>query len=182
YTDYAIYDDSGTLYFTQSLSGTTNTRMVIEDITGEVGIGTSSPTAKLEINNSLAFTHNVSGDTAGIHIGSMPAQPGGLSGSAATLIRTYGHADDALILYDGYSSDAGGIKITDDGVAIWGSSDDDLFRLIDEDGGGLRLAVTDTGNLNLSANINLTMNGGNQIGSNVTCVQIKGATSILEVC
>ena len=39
-----------------------------------------------------------------------------------------------------------------------------------------------TGNLNLSANINLTMNGGNQIGSNVTCVTIKGPTSVLEVC
>jgi hypothetical protein len=41
---------------------------------------------------------------------------------------------------------------------------------------------TMTGNLNLSANVNLTMNGGNQIGSNITCVQIKGSTSILEVC
>jgi len=41
---------------------------------------------------------------------------------------------------------------------------------------------TMTGNLNLSANVNLTMNGGNQIGSNVTCVTIKGSTSILEVC
>jgi len=42
--------------------------------------------------------------------------------------------------------------------------------------------LTSGGNLKLSANINLTMNGGNQIGSNITCVQIKGATSILEVC
>jgi hypothetical protein len=41
---------------------------------------------------------------------------------------------------------------------------------------------TMTGNLNLSANVNLTMNGGNQIGSNVTCVTIKGSTSILEIC
>lgn len=42
--------------------------------------------------------------------------------------------------------------------------------------------LTSGGNLNLSANVNLTMNGGNQIGSNVTCVTIKGSTSILEVC
>ena len=41
---------------------------------------------------------------------------------------------------------------------------------------------TMTGNLNLSANVNLTMNGGNQIGSNVTCVIIKGMTSTLEIC
>jgi hypothetical protein len=41
---------------------------------------------------------------------------------------------------------------------------------------------TMTGNLNLSANVNLTMNGGNQIGSNITCVTIKGATSVLEIC
>jgi hypothetical protein len=41
---------------------------------------------------------------------------------------------------------------------------------------------TMTGNLNLSANVNLTMNGGNQIGSNVTCVIIKGSTSTLRVC
>lgn len=41
---------------------------------------------------------------------------------------------------------------------------------------------TMTGNLNLSANVNLTMNGGNQIGSNVTCIIIKGLTSRLEIC
>ena len=39
-----------------------------------------------------------------------------------------------------------------------------------------------TGNLNLSANVNLTMNGGNQILSNVTCIQIKGSTGSLWVC
>ena len=38
------------------------------------------------------------------------------------------------------------------------------------------------GNLNLSANINLTMNGGNQVGSNVTCVIIKGSTTTLNIC
>lgn len=49
--------------------------------------------------------------------------------------------------------------------------------------GNLNLAGgTMTGNLNLSANVNLTMNGGNQIGSNVTCVTIKGPSSILEIC
>ena len=41
---------------------------------------------------------------------------------------------------------------------------------------------TMTGNLNLSANVNLTMNGGNQVSSNVTCVIIEGSTSVLEIC
>ncbi|HOC96970.1 MAG TPA: hypothetical protein PKJ54_01695 [Candidatus Pacearchaeota archaeon] len=41
---------------------------------------------------------------------------------------------------------------------------------------------TMTGNLNLSANVNLTMSGGNQIGSNSTCIIIKGPTSRLEIC
>jgi len=39
-----------------------------------------------------------------------------------------------------------------------------------------------TGNLNLSADINLTMNGGNQIGSNVTCVTIKGSSVTMLIC
>lgn len=41
---------------------------------------------------------------------------------------------------------------------------------------------TMTGNLNLSANMNLTMNGGNQIGSNATCVTIKGSTVTMLIC
>ncbi|MBP6857097.1 hypothetical protein KBC25_01590 [Candidatus Pacearchaeota archaeon] len=41
---------------------------------------------------------------------------------------------------------------------------------------------TMTGNLNLSANVNLTMSGGNQISSNSTCIIIKGPTSRLEIC
>jgi hypothetical protein len=42
---------------------------------------------------------------------------------------------------------------------------------------------TMTGNLNFSANINITFNGnGNQIGSNVTCIRIKGSTTTLLIC
>jgi hypothetical protein len=41
---------------------------------------------------------------------------------------------------------------------------------------------TMTGNLNLSANVNLTMNGGNQVSSNVTCVTIKGSTVTMLIC
>jgi hypothetical protein len=41
---------------------------------------------------------------------------------------------------------------------------------------------TMAGNLNLSENINLTMNGGTQISSNITCVKIKGSTVTMLVC
>jgi hypothetical protein len=71
---------------------------------------------------------------------------------ATTLISGYGENGYGLILQSGdgvVTNDVGGIKITDDGVAIWGSGDNDLFRAVNEDSNDLKFVITNNGQVGI---------------------------------
>ena len=71
---------------------------------------------------------------------------------ATTLISGYGENGYGLILQSGdgvVTNDIGGIKITDDGVAIWGSGDNDLFRAVNEDSNDLKFVITNNGSVGI---------------------------------
>ncbi|MEY4332205.1 MAG: Vibrio phage nt, partial [Bacteroidota bacterium] len=79
--------------------------------------------------------------------GSLPTW--GTSGkSFFNSVATYGVDDQGLILQAGYSGggDVGGLKITDDGIVMWGAGDEDLFRMYNEDTSFLSMQVTDGDN------------------------------------
>ena len=94
----------------------------------------------------------IMGDNAGNHkneiiVGTLPSW--GTSGKTFfNDIATYGQDNNGLILQCGYADggDVGGIKITDDGIILWGAADEDLFRIYDEDNGTLRFYINDAGN------------------------------------
>jgi hypothetical protein len=100
---------------------------------GNVAIGDMVPTDELHLDGKMRFvspTETAAAGNAKIFVGALPDELGSLD---PALIEDYGNSGDGIILQYGGSSDAGGIKITDDGVAIWGSGDDDLLKVIDED-------------------------------------------------
>jgi hypothetical protein len=97
-------------------------------------------TGELNFSTSGAATTNV----AKIFFGTMPNPAGSLT---STQVSGYGVDGYGLILQAGYSGDMGGLKITDDGVVIFGAADEGLFHLVDEDGNATWLSVDNSGNL-----------------------------------
>jgi len=136
---------------------------------GSVGIGTASPSSLLELYGS-----GVAGNLT-------------LSNSDTTLL-----AGDIIgeIGFKSYDTSTSGTKVKAyiRGVAeseFTGGDHRSKIEFGTATGTGdptTRMTITGEGNVNLSANVNLTMNGGNKISSNVTCIKIQGPTSVLEVC
>ena len=110
-------------------------------MTGSVNVSSGS---------SINFTTTPAASTtttAKISFGKVPSPPGSLT---STLIKNYGADDFGLILQSGFgTTDMGGIKITDDGVAIFGAADEDLFRVVDEDSNVMRFVIDNNGNVGI---------------------------------
>jgi len=111
-------------------------------------------TFKDEINFDVSA--GVTNSHAKIVYGQSPSPDGSLNGLGQ--VANYGADGYGLLLHVGYGeSDNGGIKITDDGVMVWGASDENVFTVIDEDGRNERFRIDNSGNATISGN--LTTNG-----------------------
>jgi hypothetical protein len=100
---------------------------------------------------------------AKIVYGQSPSPDGSLNGLGA--VANYGADGYGLLLHVGYGeSDNGGIKITDDGVIVWGASDENVFTVIDEDTRSEKFRIDNSGNTTISGNLTtsgyLTNTGG----------------------
>ena len=118
--------------------------------------GSLSVTGSLNIplSSSILLQTNASTSNGKIHISEFPNPSGSLNTSST--IYNYGAGSKGLILQYGFDEgDVGGIKITDDGVAVFGSGDDDLFKVVNEDG--------DIFGQNIQA---FAINNTNQVGIN----------------
>jgi hypothetical protein len=88
--------------------------------------------------------------TSKIHVAKYPNPSGSLTAGTGSILYNYGVSGsttlvDGLILQYGYSSDVGGIKITDDGIAVFGAGDSDLFKVINEDTNTQHFSINDLG-------------------------------------
>ena len=111
--------------------------------------GGTSIFSRLTFGNSDGSNHRNE-----IIMGSVPSW--GTSGKAfMTDVGNYGVDNYGLILQAGYNDggDVGGIKITDDGVIIWGAGDEDLFRIYNEDTSYLSMQITDGNNVNFQQDV-----------------------------
>jgi hypothetical protein len=89
-----------------------------------------------------------------IKVGSLPSW--GTSGKTFfTAVGEYGYSNNGLILQCGYDDggDVGGIKITDDGICMWGAGDEDLLRIYNEDSNVLALQIADNNNAVFSGSV-----------------------------
>ncbi len=134
-----------------SLSGQSSFAALVVDNKGLGDLFTASssglPRFTVEQSGKLALfspvTDIANGNTK-IFVGSSPTVTGSLGGGTLTNLQNYGNSGNGLILQYGGSDDSGGIKLTDDGVAIWGAGDEDLFRVINEDNNNIAFSISDT--------------------------------------
>ena len=82
------------------------------------------------ISSSLLFSSSNSSHGR-MHVSNLPNPLGGSTVSSP--LYNYGVTGEGLYIQYGYSIDQGGIKITDDGVAVFGAGDTDLFKVVNED-------------------------------------------------
>ena len=85
-----------------------------------------------------------------IHVANYPIPDGSLTNGTGSVLYQYGDNNEGLILQYGNGGDEGGIKITDDGVAIFGSADTDILKVIDEDTNVQRFSINDTGQVGIN--------------------------------
>ena len=85
-----------------------------------------------------------------IHVANYPIPDGSLTNGTGSVLYQYGDNNEGLILQYGNGGDEGGIKITDDGVAIFGAGDEDILKVIDEDTNVQRFSINDTGQVGIN--------------------------------
>ena len=128
---------------------------VTNSIATKLPLSGGTMTGDLQWDTSAATTNT----HAKITFGQSPNPDGSLNGLAQ--VANYGADGYGLLLHVGYGeSDNGGIKITDDGVIVWGASDENVFTVIDEDSRTERFRIDNSGNITASGT--LTASGYNK--------------------
>jgi hypothetical protein len=176
--------DGGTDIFigTANSSYTPSNTYIALNQSGEISMGAGNPATKhltistaglVTIENRLNF---IAGSDATNHrneilVATLPTW--GTSGKAFfTDVASYGFDGYGIILQAGYSDggDVGGMKITDDGIVMWGAGDEDLFRMYNEDTDVLAFRVADNNyayfisNLYMAGNLVATQSWVNSQG------------------
>ena len=104
-------------------------------VTGSAIIsGSTTVNGALSITSgsSVSFTSSNSSYSGRMHVSNLP-NPLGTS-TVSSPLSGYGAVGEGLyIQFGGGVGDEGGIKITDDGVAVFGAGDTDLFKVVNED-------------------------------------------------
>ena len=120
--------------------------LVCQDASGSANWSTQL-SGSYALTGSLNMPGNVSpgSSNAKIHVANYPNPPGSLTAGTGSVLYNYGVYNEGLILQYGYSGDQGGIKITDDGVAIFGAGDDDILKVINEDSNTQVFSINDSG-------------------------------------
>ena len=128
---------------------------VTNSLAAKLPLSGGTMTGDLQWDTSAAPTNT----HAKITFGQSPNPDGSLNGMAQ--VADYGADGYGLLLHVGYGeSDNGGIKITDDGVIVWGASDENVFTVIDEDSRTERFRIDNSGNITASGT--LTASGYNK--------------------
>jgi hypothetical protein len=115
------------------------------------------------LQDVTASTINIpapSGYHAKIFYGQFPNPAGSLNSASgdSVALNNFGAGNQGIIIQTGASpGDTGGLKITDDGVFIFGASDTGLFSIIDEDSNISRFSIDSVGNT--TVNGALTVSG-----------------------
>jgi hypothetical protein len=153
----------GTIFSDPIVLATTNRERVRITADGNVGIGTTEPSAKLDVigdirtSNSILFDTSAATttSTARIFFGQNISPTGSLDGGQNNF-NSFGVDGYGIILQSGYgTADMGGIKITDDGVMVFGAGDENLFTVIDEDSNSVRFSISNIGTSYFSDNVGI---------------------------
>lgn len=121
-----------------------------------------------------------------IHVANYPSPAGTLTAGTGSVLYKYGANNEGLILQYGSSGDQGGLKITDDGVAIFGAGDTDIFKVIDEDSNIQRFSINNDGRVGINktgvtgsftpTNATLDVNGDTIITGSLTLTSNLGGS------
>ena len=144
---------TGSLQGTASFATSASYAATASYVTGAVAVAAFPYTGSAQITGSLGLTgslHMPSIEATGvnfakIHIAKHPQPAGDLPASPGSILYDYGGDSEGLILQYGTGTDEGGIKITDDGVAVFGAGDKDVFKVIDEDLNEQRFSINNAG-------------------------------------
>ncbi len=163
------------------------TVLTVDTSNSRVGIGNLTPSEALHVDGKLRFvaTETVFTGNAKLFVGTQPdtSARGGLNGTSLTTIADYGNGTNVqgIVMQWGGTTDAGGFKISDDGLILWGSGDDNIFQVIDEDANATRFIIEDGGDVGIglaSANSKLDVAGDVNISSG-SAYKINGS-DVLE--
>jgi hypothetical protein len=133
----------------------------------------ASPTFTGTVTASTINIPAPSGYHAKIFYGQFPNPAGSLNSASGDSVglNNFGQGNQGIIIQTG-GGDTGGLKITDDGVFIFGASDTGLFSIIDEDSNISRFSINSLGNT--TVNGTLTVSGATNI---ITTQRLASAVS-----
>ncbi|RME58822.1 MAG: hypothetical protein D6790_11415, partial [Caldilineae bacterium] len=129
-------------------------------------MGTASPAYKLDVNGHIGIRGGGQIILDPLMTGSLTAARIAYSATSPITGHTpaNGVSGKAVWLTAGYSSDEGGIGVTDDGVIITGAGDTDLLRVFNEDANRYDLVIKDSGDAGFSGKLGIgTMTPANKL-------------------
>jgi hypothetical protein len=137
----------------------------------------ASPTFTGTVTASTIELPTPSGFHAKIFYGQFPNPTGSLNSASGDSVglNNFGQGNQGIIIQTG-AGDTGGLKITDDGVFIFGASDTGLFSIIDEDSNISRFSIDSAGNTTVNGRL-MVSNNTATITANTTLSAVhRGAT------
>jgi hypothetical protein len=138
----------------------------------------ASPTFTGTVTASTIQIPTPSGYHAKMFYGQFPNPAGSLNPASGDSVglNNFGQGNQGIIIQTG-ASDTGGLKITDDGVFIFGASDTGLFSIIDEDSNISRFSINSSGNtiVNGTLSVNSSASATSFSGSGASLTSLNGS-------